>query len=110
MKARMGFVSNSSSTSFTVTNLTDKPKTIFDFANELHFMVDAFNSLHHTVEKDSFLNAAINYKKYQWGPHQSLYVTFGDEDGNDMGVVFDYMLREGGKTASFEWKFEEYNR
>lgn len=107
----MSFVSNSSSTSFTVTNLTDKPKTIFDFAKELHFMVDAFNaSYHHDFEKDSFLNAAINYKEYQWAPHQSLYVTFGDEDGNYMGVVFDYMLRAGGKTESFKWNVEEYNR
>ena len=35
---------------------------------------------------------------------------FGDEDGTLIGRVFDYILREGGDSENFEWRFDQYYR
>jgi hypothetical protein len=38
------------------------------------------------------------------------YTVFGDEEGTLIGEVFDYILRDGGSSKSFIWRFSEYLR
>ena len=40
----------------------------------------------------------------------SQYTVFGDEDGTLVGKVFDYILRDGGTSENFRWRFEEWLR
>lgn len=35
---------------------------------------------------------------------------FGDEQGTLVGKIFDYALRDGGPSESFDWRVEEYLR
>ena len=35
---------------------------------------------------------------------------FGDEDGSLIGEVFDYILRDGGESESFKWKYYKAHR
>ncbi len=35
------------------------------------------------------------------------YCIFGDESRTIVGRVFDYILRDGGESASFEWEYKE---
>jgi hypothetical protein len=43
-------------------------------------------------------------------PNSSDMWTFGDEQGDTIGCVCDYMLRKGGSTKSFSWSFYKYDR
>lgn len=113
MKIRKGFVSNSSSTSFIVENLSDEKKTLFDFAKELSYMVQEFKDEYGGYEKitvESFLDSANLRGKREgefWNPKERIKIVFGDEEGTDIGVIFDYMLRSGGKSDNFKWNFHE---
>jgi hypothetical protein len=37
-------------------------------------------------------------------------VQFGDEQGTLLGEIYDYILREGGESKRFRWRFDFYNR
>ena len=45
-----------------------------------------------------------------FAPRKNRECIFGDEDGTLIGQVFDYILRDGGKSKSFKWRFHEYHR
>lgn len=110
MKIRDGFISNSSSTSFVITNTTSENKTLVDFVEENPQLVEMFNEQHgykYTQEQmlDSAGDLCINFQ-----PKESQACAFGDEDETAIGHVFDYILRGGGRSESFKWKFKEYNR
>lgn len=129
MKIRSGFVSNSSSCSFTITNISNKTKTLVDFAEETKYLVKEFREEYsyntEDISEENFVRSAENrmdfsdypkkvrkkYKKeYIFEPGETKDLSFGDEDGDTLGHVFDYMLRYGGATNSFEWKFKEFLR
>ncbi len=111
MKIRNGFVSNSSSTSFIITNKTNEYKTIHDFLKETSFLVEDFNNEYDAeITEKEFLEDADYYKMYNFIPHESEELSFGDEDGNSAGRVLDYMLREGGESKSFKWQFSHMER
>ena len=115
MRIRTGFVSNSSSASFMVINKTDKPLTIADFVTDNPQLIEKYikeygykgcnmdgytqgNLLVSAEEEDETLYPGENY------------TTFGDEDGTLIGRVFDYILRDGGTSDRFSWRFVEYHR
>ena len=61
MKKRNGFVSNSSSTAFVITNTSDKEKTLEDFIRENDDLVDQFNNefdWHNYKKEEAFESAA----------------------------------------------------
>jgi hypothetical protein len=109
--------------SFLITNLSDEEKTLIDFVSETKHLLDGFNSYYgYKITAEEMLAAARGRKvheewesgrndySYTWRPHETRQMAFGDEDGDCVGLVFDYMLRDGGKSDNFEWQFHEYWR
>lgn len=111
MKTRLGFVSNSSSTSFIIYNNTNEDKSIADFALENLALAKQFNEdYYEDVSVEELLFSAENdYSEEILKPGENNCV-FGDEQGTTLGRVYDYILREGGSSKSFSWRFNEYCR
>jgi hypothetical protein len=113
MKLRNGFVSNSSSTSFIITNKTDHNLKLVDFVKENPQLVDKFKKNYGYTKNEVFCqdnmikDALVRDELFKPGDN---YATYGDNDYDTLGTVFDYILRDGGSSESFEWCFEEYNR
>lgn len=123
MKIRAGFVSNSSSTAYMMTNLTNKVKTLIDFVNETPELIENFlidygegttREYRKELTQENLLASAqkrIEEKPdaYTWLPHEAKYTVFGDEEGDLIGRVYDYMLR--GEDLSEQAKIiEEFSK
>jgi len=113
MKIRNGFVSNSSSTSFTITNKSDTMKTLYDFVLEnpqlLDYYEERYDFMKGRYTHEQMLQDAQNYN-VEFPPHEIVHCVFGDEDGSAIGAVYDYILRDGGESESFVWDFYEWRR
>ena len=110
MKTRQGFVSNSSSTAFVIVNVSKETKTLLDFVVENPQLLEDFNERYDDdIELGDFLKSVAD-ENFTWGPGEIRRCVFGDEDGTLVGRVFDYILRDGGKSKNFSWKFEEMLR
>jgi len=111
MKIRLNFVSNSSSTSFIITNLSKKKKTLVDFVRENPELLEDFKECYdyNNVEGYTYSELIKSAKDNNifFEPHDKKECIFGDESGTLIGHVFDYALRGGGKSTSFKWKFFE---
>jgi len=115
MKVRYGFVSNSSSCSFTIVNLSNKELTLVDFVKETFWLIDNYNDMYgwgdpseFDTQEDMLKSAAENNIVFEAGKAKEC--VFGDEQGTLIGRVYDYILRDGGKTENFRWYFNEYLR
>ena len=115
MKEREGFVSNSSSTSFIITNISSRKKTLVDFVKENPELLDEFleqydwNKSNERYNQEQMLQDAAE-REVTFKPHEALKLVFGDEQGTIIGNVYDYILRDGGTSKSFTWRFDEYYR
>ena len=115
MKMRIGYISNSSSTSFIIRSISDKHKTLVDFVKENPELIEEFvdyydwykNDERFTQEK---LIESAEKNNISFEPYESKECIFGDEDGTLIGCVFDYMLRDGGRSESFSWYLHEMLR
>ncbi len=137
MKERSNFVSNSSSTSFVITNKTKEKLHIRDFVEynpqiiedwvkdnrefpfeyyQSHsgktYKILDFNHLMMTLKEE-----ADEKERRLKGSRQSFglqpgdtIIEFGDEDGTLLGEIYDYYLRNGGETRRYKWRFHEFNR
>lgn len=115
MKIRNGFVSNSSSCSFTIHNLTDRHKTLVDFVKENPELLDDFLREYDWYSKEAGYTLenmikGAKARNIKFRPRQSKVCIFGDEQGDIIGAVYDYQLRYGGKSKSFRWNFKEMLR
>jgi hypothetical protein len=116
MKTRLAFVSNSSSCSFIIKNRTNEKKTLVDFVEENPSLVEEFSAQYDldtdqkTMLKCAAGRLAAEPRLYTFRAKEKKSMSFGDEDGDSVGIVFDYMLRYGGKSKSFSWEFEHFLR
>ena len=110
MKVREGFVSNSSSSSFIITNKSNKVLTLIDFVKENPQLVEQWNSeYHYDNTQEELLESARNNNNDFPAKSSDEYV-FGDESGTLIGRIFDYILRDGGESENFSWRFDQYYR
>jgi hypothetical protein len=122
MKTRRGFVSNSSSTIYSVTNLTDETLTIVDLAQETvemgiveDFIAD-YGTFSTPLTREGMITSAENRladreEENTWVAKETKpFMQFGDEDGDTMGHIYDYMLRNGHRGKKFLVQFVGVNR
>ena len=113
MRIRHGFISNSSSTSFVITNTSDLAKDLVDFVSENPHLIEDFKkqySWHDSGFCQENMIKSASAENIKFLPHETKECIFGDEDGTLIGQVFDYILREGGRSQSFTWRFKEFLR
>lgn len=116
MKIRKGFVSNSSSTSFIITNKTNNDLTLVDFVKENHQLLYDFiqEYTYSQSEEDIFtiekMIQCANNRNEKFQANTDTESIYGDEDGDILGQVYDYILRDGGESENFIWRFNEYHR
>ena len=109
MLIRTGLISNSSSTSFIITNKSPADKQLKEFVIENKHLITEFNNRYgYKYTEDEVVISCESYNM-MLKPGQN-EVVFGDEEGTVIGQIYDYILRDGGESRSFKWEFLEYNR
>ena len=111
MICRNSFVTNSSSTNYLIVNKSSESKDLIDFVKENPDIVTRFCEEYDWFDYDQadmLKSAASNNETFR--PKERKVISFGDGDGTIIGNVFDYMLRSGGSSKSFDWYFKEMLR
>jgi hypothetical protein len=119
MKKRHGFVSNSSSASFLVTNISGLEKTTCDFVKEIGEELSEIYSSDYAKDLDYddvcpahpegifkkiSKDSKIDYYFRIFKPGESHEITFGSQDDTLLGLVFYDILPHEGVSENFSWE------
>jgi hypothetical protein len=115
MKIKTDFITNSSSTAYMITNLSNEQKTLVDFVKEnpqlITMYLEEYGDIWETDRNKKFtkenLIKSAEENNIVFKSMERKYCVFGDEDGTLIGNVFDYILRGGGSSENFKWEYEE---
>jgi hypothetical protein len=112
MKTRKGFVSNSSSTSFMITNKTKERKTLVDLVNENLHWLEKFNDDYDYEYIPEQLLKIAKEKPIVFLPLKTVECEFGDHDGpyadTPLGHTLMFMSRYAKSgTISFQWQLKK---
>lgn len=109
MKVRLGFVSNSSSSSYVINNKTDKDLSLADLIRENSHLAQECDRYSPKGAKWT-LETLIQSAKESGivlKPGSNL-ISFSDADEyNAIEIIGDYEMREGGDSERFSWSIQD---
>ena len=99
-----------------IRNRSDKSKTLIDFVVENRHLVDEYNKQYDAEYKLSELVADAEERVESYPDHwiinaqRDVNWDFGDEDGDILGIVYDYILRDSNLTDGWSCSVLEFLR
>ena len=110
MKICKGFVSNSSSSIFIITNKSDKDLSLVQFVLENPQFIEKYNKTYDYKNSQfdllySAMKNDIIFPANSIGDQE-----FADDDNTLVGRVLCYMLEYGEESENFKWEFKEILR
>ena len=105
LKIRSGFVANSSSSSFIIHNHGEDISLAEFVVLAKHEILESMEFYEWEHHFDEVIESAAQRREViESGEHE---YAFGDEDGDLVGAILDYALRDGGDVGRVAWRFSE---